>query len=157
MQTAWAPGAPRDQEDRNMANRKLADIIKRQAPITLPVNATVQQACKQMRDRRVGAILVTESDGRLAGLFTGRDAVARVLAEALDPTATTLGGVMTVQPDTLKPDAHAIDALRMMNDGGYRHLPILDGTRIAGIVSRGDFTGLEGARLDEETGFWEIL
>jgi hypothetical protein len=45
----------------------------------------------------------------------------------------------------------------MMNDGGYRHLPIHDGTRIAGIVSRGDFTGLEGARLDEETGFWEIL
>jgi CBS domain-containing protein len=136
-----------------MANRKLADIIKRQTPITLPVNATVLQACKQMRDRRVGAVLVTESDGRLAGLFTGRDAVARVL----DPTATTLGGVMTVQPDTLKPDAHAIDALRMMNDGGYRHLPILDGTRIAGIVSRGDFTGLERATLDEETGFWEIL
>ena len=86
-----------------MANRQLADIIKRQNPVILPVSATVQQACKQMRDRRVGAIVVTESDGRLAGLFTGRDAVARVLAEALDPAKTTLGSVMTVQPDTLKP------------------------------------------------------
>jgi CBS domain-containing protein len=140
-----------------MPNRQLADIIKRQNAITLPVNATVQQACKKMRDRRVGAILITETDGRLAGLFTGRDAVARVLAEALDPSATTLGCVMTVQPDTLKPGAHAIDALRMMQDGGYRHLPVLDGSRIVGIVSRGDFTGLEGARLDEETGFWEVL
>jgi CBS domain-containing protein len=140
-----------------MANRELREIIRRTNPVTLPVNATVQRACKMMRDRRIGAILVTESDGRLAGLFTGRDAVGRVVAEALDPTTTTLGSVMTVQPDTLKPKARAIEALRMMQDGGYRHLPILDGEKIVGIVSHGDFTGLEQARLDEETGFWEIL
>ncbi|MDR3534049.1 MAG: CBS domain-containing protein [Rhodopila sp.] len=140
-----------------MTNRKLGEIIKRQNPVTLPATATVQEACRLMRDKRVGAILVTESDGRLAGLFTGRDAVGRVVAEALDAATTTLGAVMTVQPDTLKPHAHAIDALRMMSDGGYRHLPILDGNKIVGIVSHGDFTGLERARLDEETGFWEIL
>jgi CBS domain-containing protein len=110
-----------------------------------------------MRDRRIGAIMVTETDGRLAGLFTGRDVVGRVVAEGIDPAVTPLGAVMTGQPDTLRPDQRAIDALRMMKDGGYRHLPILDGQRIAGIVSRGDFTGLERARLDEETGFWEIL
>ena len=68
-----------------------------------------------------------------------------------------LGSVMTVQPDTLKPNERAIDALRMMQDGGYRHLPILDGATIVGIVSYGDFTGLERARLDEETGCCEIL
>ena len=84
-------------------------------------------------------------------------AVARVVAEALDPAATTLGAVMTPRPDTLKPHASAIEALRMMQDGGYRHLPLVDGERIAGIVSRGDFCGLEQARLDDETGFWEIL
>ncbi|HEY0422494.1 MAG TPA: CBS domain-containing protein [Rhodopila sp.] len=140
-----------------MANRELREIIRRTNPVTLPLNATVQQACKLMRDRRVGAILVTENDGRLAGLFTGRDAVGRVVAEALNPATTTLGSVMTVQPDILKPNARAIDALRMMQDGGYRHLPILDGTKIVGIVSHGDFTGLERARLDDETGFWEML
>jgi CBS domain-containing protein len=110
-----------------------------------------------MRDRKIGAILVTESDGQLAGLFTGRDAVGRVVAEALDPTKTPIGSVMTTAPDTIGPRAHAIDALRMMQDGGYRHLPILDGTRIVGIISRGDFSGVERARLDEETGYWEIL
>ncbi len=140
-----------------MVNRELREIIRRRNPVTLQVSATVQQACRMMRDLRIGAILVTEPDGRLAGLFTGRDAVGRVVAEALDPTKATLGSVMTVQPDTLKPGARAIDALRMMQDGGYRHLPILDGTKIVGIVSHGDFTGLERARLDEETGFWEIL
>lgn len=140
-----------------MPNRKLGEIIRRQDPATLPVSATVQTACRLMRDRKVGAILVTEGNGRLVGLFTGRDAVGRVVAEGLDAATTTLGAVMTAQPDTLKPDARAIDALRMMQDGGYRHLPILDGTKIAGIVSHGDFTGLERARLDVETGFWEIL
>jgi CBS domain-containing protein len=140
-----------------MPNRKLGDIIRRQNPVILPATATVQAACRLMRDRRVGAILVTEDDGRLAGLFTGRDAVGRVVAEALDPETTTLGEVMTVEPDTLQPNARAIDALRMMQDGGYRHMPVLDGLKITGIVSHGDFTGLEQARLDEETGFWEIL
>jgi CBS domain-containing protein len=140
-----------------MPNRKLGDIIRRQDPVILPATATVQAACRLMRDRRVGAILVTEDDGRLAGLFTGRDAVGRVMAEALDPATTTLGEVMTVEPDTLKPNARAIDALRMMQDGGYRHMPILDGSKIAGIVSLGDFTGLEQARLDEETGFCDFL
>jgi CBS domain-containing protein len=140
-----------------MANRKLADIVRRPDPVTLPVGATVQQACCLMRDNRVGAIVVTEEDGRLAGLFTGRDAVARVVAEALDPATTKLSAVMTVGPDTLKPGARAIEALRMMQDGGYRHLPLVDDGRIVGIVSRGDFSGLERARLDEETGYWEIL
>ena len=140
-----------------MTNRSMADIVRRQNPVTLPVTATVQEGCRLMRARRVGAILITGSDGHLAGLFTGRDAVNRVVAEALDPKATPLGAVMTTQPDTIGPDAHAIDALRMMQDGGYRHIPIVDGRRIVGIVSRGDFSGLERARLDEETRFWEIL
>ena len=140
-----------------MTNRSLGDIVKRQDPATLPLTASIQDACRIMRDRRIGAILVTGTDGRLAGLFTGRDAVSRVLAEALDPTETTLGEVMTAQPDTLRPHHRAIEALRMMKDGGYRHLPILDGARIVGIVSHGDFMGAERDRLDEETGFWERL
>jgi CBS domain-containing protein len=138
-----------------MPYRTVDEIIRRRNPATLPVTATVQTACRVMRDRRVGAILVTEADGRLAGLFTGRDAVGRVLAEALDPATTTLGAVMTVEPDTLRPQAHADDALRMMQDGGYRHLPIVEGKRIAGIVSRGDFTCAGRIRLDEKTGFQE--
>jgi CBS domain-containing protein len=133
------------------------EIVRRQSPATLPATATVRAACRVMRDRRIGAILVTGSDGKLVGLFTGRDAVGRVLADAMDPTTALLNSVMTKQPDTLGPDAHAIDALRMMQDGGYRHMPIVDGSRIVGIVSLGDFNGLERARLDEETGFWEIL
>jgi CBS domain-containing protein len=140
-----------------MPERSLGDVVKRQKPLTLPDTATVQAACRMMRDQRIGAVLVTAPDGRLTGLFTGRDAVARVVAEALDPAKTLLRSVMTLEPEALQPRGHATDALRMMDDGGYRHLPVVDGTKVVGIVSRGDFTSLDNARLDEETGFWEIM
>ena len=140
-----------------MMNRSMTEIVRRQTPATLPSSATVEHACRLMRDRQVGAVLVTGIDGHLVGLFTGRDAVTRVGAEALDPSRVLLRTVMTAHPHTIGPQAHAIDALRVMQDGGYRHLPILDGTKIAGIVSQGDFKGLELARLDEETRFWELL
>ena len=137
--------------------RSVADIVMRQNPVTLPASATVQQACRLMRDHRIGAILVTAEGGRLSGLFTGRDAVGRVVAEALDPAHTPLAAVMTKNPDRLGPQANAMDALRMMQDGGYRHMPVEDQGRLIGIVSLGDFNGLERSRLDVETGFWEVL
>ena len=140
-----------------MTNRSMDEIVRRQNPTTLPLTATVQEACRLMRDKRIGAIRVTGADGLLAGLVTGRDVVGRVAAEAKDPATTPLSAVMTPNPDTLNTAAHAIDALRMMRDGGYRHMPILDGTKIAGIVSLGDFEGLERARLDTETGLWEVM
>jgi CBS domain-containing protein len=110
-----------------------------------------------MRDRQVGAVLVTEGDARLVGIFTGRDAVSRVVAAGKDPTATTLGDVMTYNPDTMTPAHSAIEALRLMQDARCRHLPIVDNGRVVGIVSRGDFRGQEQDRLDEETGLWERI
>lgn len=122
----------------DISNRNLGDIVRRRRPITLPETATVQLACCMMRDRQIGAIMVTGREGRLVGLFTGRDAVCRVAAEGLDPETTRLCAVMTLEPDSLPPERRAADALRMMNEGGYRHLPVLDGWQPIGLVSRGD-------------------
>lgn len=135
--------------------REMSEIVRNQKPLTLPETATVQQACRCMRDRRVGAVLVTGVSGELVGIFTGRDAVCRVLAEGLSAGFTTLGNAMTRKPDVIPPGKTAIDALRLMRDGGYRHLPVVEGVKIVGIVSHGDFRGLEQARMDEETGLWE--
>jgi CBS domain-containing protein len=125
--------------------RKMSDIVHDQNPLTLPPDATVQEACRRMRERIVGAVLVTEGD-RLVGIFTGRDAVHRVLAE-----------VMTRDPKTLPPDRIAIEALRLMEDARIRHVPIVADGRLVGIVSRFDFSGLELDRLDEETGLWQRI
>jgi CBS domain-containing protein len=64
---------------------------------------------------------------------------------------------MTAQPTTMPPDNSAIDALRLMWDGGFRHLPVVKGGKLLGVVSRGDFKGVEQDRLDEERELWEHM
>ncbi len=140
-----------------MTRKLMPDIVHDQEPVTLEPTASVLDACKRMRDRSVGAVLVTDSAGKLVGIFTGRDAVARVLAEGRDAGRTALADVMTRDPATMPPGMTAIEALRLMQDGGFRHVPIVDRGKVVGIVSRRDFRGMEQARLDEETGLWERI
>ncbi len=97
---------------------------------------------------------MVESD-ELAGIFTGRDAV-RCLAERTSPD-TPVAQAMTRAPVCAAPHQGSMDALRMLDDGGFRHLPVVDGKRVVGIVSRYDFRAREHGRLDEETGFFEVL
>jgi CBS domain-containing protein len=135
--------------------RNMCDIIRR-TPITVLPTATVQQACREMYQHRVGAILIVDEHHHLLGIFTGRDAV-RLLAEGLNPAHTHLDAVMTRNPSHLPPGHNAVEALRLMHDGGFRHVPVVEGGRLVGIVSHGDFRHFEQARLDEETGIWERL
>lgn len=137
--------------------RKMSDLVRDQLPLVLPAGATVIDAARHMSERRVGAVLVTEEDARLVGIFTGRDAISRVLAEGRDASTTTLADVMTLDPRTLTPNHTAIEALRLMQDARCRHLPIVHEGKVVGIVSHGDFTGMERDRLDEETGLWERI
>ncbi len=137
--------------------RRMSEIVRHQNPLTLPSVATVRYACQCMRERKVGAVLVTDEDRHLLGIFTGRDAIGRVLAEGKDPETTTLGEVMTENPRTVPPDRSAIDALRLMNDLGCRHIPIVERDHVVGVVSRADFRGIEVDRLDEEVGLWERI
>ena len=140
-----------------MSIRRMSDFVRSQSPVTLPSGTSVKKACQAMRDHHVGAILVTDEQGGLTGIFTGRDAVSRVLAEGRNVVRTKLSEVMSPKPRTMTPGATAIDALHLMQDGHFRHVPVVDGGRIFGIVSHGDFRGLELDRLDEETGIWERL
>lgn len=141
-----------------MSFRHLADMVHDKNPVTLPETATVLDACQKMRDRRVGAVLVTDKRHRLVGIFTGRDAVTKMLAEGRNAAATQLLDVMTAKPSTLPPTMSSIEALRVMQDGGFRHVPVVDNDgHIVSVVSRGDFRGLEQARLDEETGLLERI
>ena len=139
-----------------MTNRSIAFIVKDQHPVTLSKSETVQHACQRMSKRRVGAVLVTDEHGALCGIFTGRDAV-RALGEAKDPALSLLSKAMTPDPQTIAPESTAIDALRLMSDCGFRHLPVVRNKKIVGIVSRGDFKGMELDRLEDETSLWERI
>jgi CBS domain-containing protein len=134
--------------------RQIAEMVQDQNPVTMSPETSVQKACACMRDNRVGAVLVTENDS-LVGIFTARDAVGRVVAPGLDPSETILADVMTKRPDTMPAGRTAIEALRMMQDGGYRHVPVVENKKLLGVVSKGDFSGREYDRLEEETVLWE--
>ena len=139
-----------------MHERTMGEIIRDQRPLKLDPEASVAEACAAMHARRVGAVLVVGDGDTLAGIFTGRDAV-RCLAEGCDAAHTRLRQVMTAKPVTLAPEQHAMDALRLFDNCGFRHLPICQGDRVCGIVSRYDFRAKEHGRLDEETGFYEVI
>jgi CBS domain-containing protein len=139
-----------------MHERTMAEIIRNQKPLAMKPDTTVAEACAAMHDRRVGAVLVAEPGDRLVGIFTGRDAI-RCLAQGRDGRHTTLRQVMTPNPVTLTPDQPAIEALRILDQCGFRHLPVCRDGHVRGVVSRYDFRAMEHARLDTETGFFEVL
>jgi CBS domain-containing protein len=140
------------------AEHIVPDIVYRRDPVTLPSNARVIDACRLMREHKVGAVVLLNDAGRLAGIFTGRDVVYRVIADDRDPKATVVADVMTRDPDTLPAEATPIEALRLMEDGGFRHLPVVDKAgRVVAVVSKWDFRARDLARLDEETGYWERI
>jgi CBS domain-containing protein len=141
-----------------MLNRPLKELLRDQkAPLTLPPGATAREACKRMRECSADSVLVVDGAGRLLGIFTGHDAVRRVLAQARDADRTTLAEVMTWDPATVPPRAAAMEALRLMRDGGFDHVPVVDGGRVVGLVSHGHFLGLEQMRLEEETRTFETM
>jgi CBS domain-containing protein len=102
----------------------------------LPVVAAVQR----MAERNVGAVLVLE-DGRLAGIMTERD-VLRALASGLRDDAV-VGDHMTAHPDTIAPDDTTEHAVVLMIHGGYRHLPVVDGDELVGVLSIRDLVLVE--------------
>jgi CBS domain-containing protein len=136
--------------------RQVASIVEGQTPLVRAVTDTVQDACRAMRERRSGSVLVVDGQGRLRGIFTGRDAVL-LLAQVADAAQAPLQIAMKADPRTISPRATAIDALRMMSDGGFRHLPVVENGRILGVVARSDFTGVELDRLDEELHLAECI
>jgi CBS domain-containing protein len=137
--------------------RTLSDVSFEHDPLVLPSHTPVAEACRCMSDRRVGSVAVVDEKDRLVGIFTGRDAVARVLARGRDAATTPLAAVMTGNPQTLAPEQSAIDALRLMWDGGFRHLPLVRHGRVVGVVSRGDFKGLEVGQHEDERDLWEHM
>ncbi len=132
-----------------MQRRIVPDLVSNQTLASLPPSATVRDAARVMTERHIGAILVAV-EGRLQGIFTERDVLARVVAAGLDPDDTVLGGVMTPNPDTVAPNDTALEALRKMSERGYRHLPVVDGERVVGIVSIRDLYAAVNHELAED-------
>ena len=117
-----------------MSIRSIRSIVAGQTPISAAKTTTVADAARLMKQQNIGALLVLDSS-RLIGIFTERDALFRVLAAGCDPNTTRLGDVMTAQPQTIAPDEPFLHALRIMHEGKFRHMPVVEFGRPLGMVS----------------------
>ena len=115
-----------------LRNQK-ASVISRREPLAVPPGTSLREGIARMQERNSGVLLVVEQ-GRVIGALTEGDVVKRVIGRGLDPE-TQVDAVMTKAPTTLPVDGTVGDAMRLMEQGGYRMLPLVDADgRLTGIV-----------------------
>ncbi|KAI9245346.1 hypothetical protein BDA99DRAFT_447892 [Phascolomyces articulosus] len=125
----------------------LTTVLDEEAgPVQVPVKANVRDVAKLMKEHHTTAVLVMDHGG-LAGIFTSKDIVLRVIAAGLAPENCSVVRVMTPHPDTALPSTSILDALKKMHDGHYLNLPVVDDEKtIIGLV---DVLRLTYATLDQ--------
>ncbi|KZB56732.1 histidine kinase [Thalassospira lucentensis] len=133
-----------------MDTKIVPGVVKEQSIATLNPADSVMDAVNMMTERKIGAVIIVDNSARLAGIFTERDLVNRVVAKGLDAASTPLKQVMTANPDTLGPDDTAMNALELMSARRYRHLPVIDGETVVGMVSIRDLFNVVKAQLEED-------
>jgi CBS domain-containing protein len=110
--------------------------MPRRLVVSLPPSACVHEAACVMTRANCGSVLVIDSATSLVGIVTERDLMTRVLAKALDPATTPLSSVLTPNPRCIGPDTKVADAVLMMIERGFRHLPVVaEGGKILGVFS----------------------
>ena len=108
--------------------------------LTVGAELSIAEVAQRMVDRNVGAVLVLGDDGRLAGILTERD-VMRAVARGVRDEAL-VGDCMTRDPETIAPDDTTEQAAVLMIHGGFRHLPVLEGEAVVGMLSIRDLVAV---------------
>jgi CBS domain-containing protein len=106
--------------------------------VTVEASATVAEAVATMTQRRVGAVVIRNEDGLADGIFTERDVLVRVVHAERDPKTTPISMVMTRDVRFVTPGTTVEAALSLMHMNRHRHLLVIDGPRLYGLVSMGD-------------------
>ncbi|MSO73441.1 MAG: CBS domain-containing protein [Rhodospirillaceae bacterium] len=132
-----------------MIRKIVPDVISGQTLHKISPRENVRAAAKMMRDKKIAAVLVMEGEA-LVGIITERDMTVRVLAAGIDPDTATATDIMTINPDTLSPEDTASDAISMMRKRNYRHLPVVEGTRVVGMVSVRDLYAVYNTELEQD-------
>ena len=129
--------------------RDLLHSKKSAGVITTMLDCTIQDACRLMKERRIGSLVVSE-DGHLRGIFTERDVVNRVVAEGLDPAKTTVAEAMTGQVIAVRPDRSVEEIEAIMRQERIRHVVVAGENGVVGMISIGDVTAWHAAQ-DHQT------
>ncbi len=116
---------------------------------TVPPDATVMQAVETMCAAKVGAVLVCTGSA-CTGIFSERDLMTRVILKHRDPVTTKVADVMTEDVAAVGPEVSTEEAMAIMSDHRCRHLPVIDGGQVVGLVSIGDLVRHESRDQDFE-------
>ena len=111
-----------------MFDQPVRNLMQHTKFLTASPESTVSSAAKLMADQNAGAVMVVQND-RLVGILTERDVVFRVIALGLDAETTRLNDVMTTAPKTLDPNKSYGHALLLMQENGFRHVPVIEARR----------------------------
>jgi CBS domain-containing protein len=126
-----------------LASKKSSEVI------TVQPDTSVRDACRLMRDRRIGALLV--ADGKaLLGIITERDVMNLVVAEEKDPVATRVSDVMTRKILAVRPDRSLEEVEAIMRQERVRHVPVVGEMGLIGIISIGDVNAFNASQ-DHQT------
>jgi CBS domain-containing protein len=117
-----------------MFDELVGSVMQREKALEVSAQSVVSVAAELMARERAGAVLVVEGT-RLVGILTERDIVMRVVAAALEPRTTPVTQVMTPAPITVDVESSFGCALLIMQEGGFRHLPVVQQGELVGIVS----------------------
>jgi CBS domain-containing protein len=127
----------------------LRDLVKDRKVYSIDAGRTVLEAARFMMEHNIGALPVLR-DGELAGIFSERDIMNRVVAAGRMPGYTTVSEVMTANPRAVGLDEAIEECLFVMHEFGFRHLPIVDGKELKGLVSLRDVVMRQAAELDRQ-------
>ena len=123
---------------RDHRNTPLKDLIgELKTTHSVGPDTLVTDCAKMMASRNVGALIVFDGK-KLAGIFTERDALNRVLAAGLDPGTTKVGEVMTKNPCSIPPTATVSEAMELVTVRRFRHIPVVQNNEVLGLISSGD-------------------
>jgi CBS domain-containing protein len=124
---------------RRSGKERLGDLLQSHEPSIHAVDPDVAVAdcVRYMNEQDIGAVLVLEKD-RLVGIFTERDAITKVLGAGLEPTYTKISAVMSYNPTCVAPATTVDEALAIVSRQRIRHLPVVEGNKVLGVISSGD-------------------
>lgn len=108
--------------------------------VGLPPEATVKQAALEMRQQKIGALLIMRDEDHLVGIITERDILNKVVAESRDPEEVYVHEVMTEDVVVIDPSRTVRDAMNIVTSKRLRHLPVVRDGHLMGMVSGGDLT-----------------
>jgi CBS domain-containing protein len=126
--------APHDRIERSLMETPVRELCPRR-PVTILPTATVQDAIQAMLTHNIGALIVVDKQGKLLGIFSERDLLAKVAGQHEAYAELPVGQFMTPQPEAVTADDNLAFALHKMSIGGYRHLPVATDGRPSGVVS----------------------